>query len=643
MAWWKAQVTNQYESESEEEYYEEGEDPEYYEEEEEPEPVKAKQAPVQNPKTMFRDKEELAQVGHDLYRELLTNTSNNGEKDRIRANYEVSKQLFTDPQFPPNANSLIKDWSLADYHSQRLWRSFQWKRASELFKQPIKVFDNIDPNDILQGNLGDCYYLSTLSAIAEFPKRIEKLFDTQEFQPSGCYTVNICDMGVWTDFVVDDFFPCTPEGKVAFSGPQIQSGTSELWVLLLEKAWAKRFGSYWAIDAGFTEDSLRDLTGGPCETVFNEDEEMWNKIYDANKSDFIITAASAGEEGNGDAVNEMGLVTLHAYAVIDARIVTSKRGKENILQIRNPWGSQEWQGDWSDSSNLWTPQLKKDLGWSNSDDGTFWMAFDDFASYFSSVTICRVHDNYNYEALHNSQKQGSFAVYRVTLTKPGNTYFITTQTDSRRYAEDEGYEYSPVRIIVGKINQKKPGNKGARLKYISGLANAYQRDVWSMTELEAGTYLVYVEVDWLNDITDQYGFSVYSESPIKLEDVTFQEKNFLQDIYTYNLAKQDSQPKSIGDNITFWTSTHYGSSDDGKFMEGFLFDVIRNKSRNTILELEIMHKSFDNMELLAPFEGADSYKVKLKPGEKTVIVKKQVSLIEETGLVISMRKKLIPI
>lgn len=48
----------------------------------------------------------------------------------------------------------------------------------EIFKQPIKVFHNIDPNDILQGNLGDCYFLSSLSAMAEFPKRIEKLFDT---------------------------------------------------------------------------------------------------------------------------------------------------------------------------------------------------------------------------------------------------------------------------------------------------------------------------------------------------------------------------------------------------------------------------------------------------------------------------------
>jgi len=27
--------------------------------------------------------------------------------------------------------------------------------------------------------------------------------------------------------------------------------------------------------------------------------------------------------------------------------------------MRNPWGTGEWTGDWSDKSKKWTPQLKK--------------------------------------------------------------------------------------------------------------------------------------------------------------------------------------------------------------------------------------------------------------------------------------------
>ncbi|CAG9317152.1 unnamed protein product [Blepharisma stoltei] len=342
-------------------------------------------------------------------------------------------------------------------------------------------------------------------------------------------------------------------------------------------------------------------------------------------------------------VNPMGLVMGHAYAVIDTKEVTSRRGKEQILQIRNPWGNQEWKGDWSDSSDLWTPQLKKQCGWSNSDDGTFWIPFEDFAQYFVNVTICRVHDNYYYEGLHHTQGQGQFAVYKVTLSKPGSTYFITTQVDERRFNEEDGYQFSPARIIVGKLNQRKQGGKGRRLTFISGFCDIMQRDIWTMNELEVGTYLVYVQMDWIQDVTEDYGFSVYSESPVKLEDVTFQEKNFLYDVYTYNLAKQTVDPSLLSENIYFYEVERLGPGEDGKCMEGIMFDVIRNKSEDLIIELEVLHKSLENVELVGIYEGKDSYKIKLKPEEKKVVVKRQVILTEEIDCRVTKTKKIIAI
>jgi hypothetical protein len=58
-----------------------------------------------------------------------------------------------------------------------------------------------------------------LSAIAELPGRIERIFDTKEYQPSGCYTVNMLSQGVKTEYVIDDFFPCNGN-QAAFSGPK---------------------------------------------------------------------------------------------------------------------------------------------------------------------------------------------------------------------------------------------------------------------------------------------------------------------------------------------------------------------------------------------------------------------------------------
>ncbi len=46
-----------------------------------------------------------------------------------------------------------------------------------LSKHEINVFEGgIEPNDILQGKLGDCYFLCALSSMAENEDRIKRLF-----------------------------------------------------------------------------------------------------------------------------------------------------------------------------------------------------------------------------------------------------------------------------------------------------------------------------------------------------------------------------------------------------------------------------------------------------------------------------------
>ena len=60
----------------------------------------------------------------------------------------------------------------------------------------MKVFEgDIEPNDIKQGSLGDCYFLSSLSVISERPNRISNLFVTKEVNNEGIYAINITKNG----------------------------------------------------------------------------------------------------------------------------------------------------------------------------------------------------------------------------------------------------------------------------------------------------------------------------------------------------------------------------------------------------------------------------------------------------------------
>ncbi len=86
----------------------------------------------------------------------------------------------------------------------------------------------------------DSWLLSAVSALAERPALLERLFITKELNEYGIYRVKICKNGEWVTVTVDDYFPCYPLGAPIFARTQ----GNELWLLLLEKALAKLHGSY---------------------------------------------------------------------------------------------------------------------------------------------------------------------------------------------------------------------------------------------------------------------------------------------------------------------------------------------------------------------------------------------------------------
>lgn len=74
-----------------------------------------------------------------------------------------------------------------------------------------------------------------------------------------------------------------------------------------------------------------------------------------------------------------------------------KLGDVRILKLRNPWGSKEWLGAWSDRSDLWTPDLKKEVKMEvNTEDGVFCIGFGDYMNYYRSTTICKMIDRFSY-------------------------------------------------------------------------------------------------------------------------------------------------------------------------------------------------------------------------------------------------------
>lgn len=226
---------------------------------------------------------------------------------------------YRDPDFPTELKSLIGFQMPRDLP---YYQSLKWLRPKEFFRGSgkIAVYDDIEPDDIIQGALGDCYFLAACSSIANKPERLERLFlSGGEYNRDGLHAVAICLNGIWEEILLDDQFPCTPVSKKpAFN----TSKQGELWVMMLEKAWAKVHDGYLNISAGLTREALRDLTGACAKTFFTEKsgakkEELWDVLVKSHQKGHIMCAGSDDLSGGSDAyIEKIGICGSHAYSVL---------------------------------------------------------------------------------------------------------------------------------------------------------------------------------------------------------------------------------------------------------------------------------------------------------------------------------------
>jgi calpain-15 len=94
---------------------------------------------------------------------------------------------FIDPHFPPRNTSIynvVEDSYPFEFE-------VHWRRPHEFMENPVVFENDIDPNDIRQGQLGDCWFLSALSSLAERPGMVRRLFITQEYNKEGIYQIKI--------------------------------------------------------------------------------------------------------------------------------------------------------------------------------------------------------------------------------------------------------------------------------------------------------------------------------------------------------------------------------------------------------------------------------------------------------------------
>ena len=299
------------------------------------------------------------------------------------------------------------------------------------------------PNDVVQSShLGDCYLVAAMSVVAEKPELIRRLFpdisdNSGTLVPNMNVKVLINHQKQWREIILDQDFPVTKtevnakaghhEGDVQdetntttdnnnnniintntninintnntclqlLYGQSSRSGT--YWVSYLEKAYAKIYGSYAALQGGDIAEALSDLTGFPVVTMKlrqSKQDNDWEMLLQYQQTGQLMACGFICSDEQAAQHEHLYVRANHAYSILDVRNVKYGKMKKLkdvvVVRLRNPWGHLE-------TGSIPTP-LHKDIqaalsdssssSTSEQDDGTFWLTWKQFASSVNNVYVC---------------------------------------------------------------------------------------------------------------------------------------------------------------------------------------------------------------------------------------------------------------
>lgn len=226
--------------------------------------------------------------------------------------------------------------------------------AGQLFVAGPGEISDISASDVHQGMLGDCNLLAPLAALARArPAAIRRLISRNG---DGTYNVTLFDKNhFWSDrtahtIQVTSQFYTDSSGNPYYARYGSTGGANELWVMLIEKAFANLKGSYDAADGAiFDREGLELITGNDAtESAVSSgsEDDLLKAIKDALAAGDALTVNTSTShwqdwwENDEDKkrMDTYKIIKGHAYS-IEAADTTAK-----TVDLRNPWGHQHLTG-----------------------------------------------------------------------------------------------------------------------------------------------------------------------------------------------------------------------------------------------------------------------------------------------------------
>ena len=183
---------------------------------------------------------------------------------------------------------------------------------------PAMIVGERDRFDINQGEIGDCWFLAALANLADDEESFDRVVPQgQGFGSTYCgiFRFRFFRFGEWVEICVDDRLP-TRNGRLIYLKAKDKN---EFWSPLLEKAYAKLYGSFKALEGGLTIEAAVDFTGGIPEMIqlsplSMPQEQLFHTMMRACQAGAFMSCSMSNSRHQRQG-EQLGLQARHAYSI----------------------------------------------------------------------------------------------------------------------------------------------------------------------------------------------------------------------------------------------------------------------------------------------------------------------------------------
>jgi calpain-15 len=169
------------------------------------------------------------------------------------------------------------------------------------------------------------------------------------------------------EVVVDDLFPFDDTPEVDHWAFAKASNDCEVYVMVLEKAIAKVFGSYEAIESGKPHQAFMMLTGFPSDIIYSNRTnpyDLWASLLEATSQDqMALATVNSSTNGLTKSIRTNGLPNHLSCRVVDLfEIKLTPKSSVKLLKIKqNITTFDKFPGlpVWEATSKQWLKEVQK--------------------------------------------------------------------------------------------------------------------------------------------------------------------------------------------------------------------------------------------------------------------------------------------